>query len=272
MKPLLLLLAFLLFQPLFSQDTIEFRNGIEILQRNGKFGIINGQNEPVFEFDSLADTYLDNYILAKKTKWGLVDSKGQTVIPFEYNALIPTLYEVNKKQIFIARKTDKFGTININNKVVIPLEFDAITGWVEWGPNAHYISKNNKIGIIDYDGKIIIPTEYDSLYYEKDDLIKAKRNGKFGVINKNNEEIIPFIYDALIVDYFYMNPAEQHKVVAKLNGLWTYLSLNGKVIEENISNEKIKEEYKDYQLNNYDFEYIGKCFIKRMPPVWFMKE
>lgn len=88
-------------------------------------------------------------------RMGVLDTKGQIVIPFEYSSLIPNLREIylvedvndnptgfgfrqpfdydndktklltlNNAGVFTAEKDGKFGVINLQNEVVMPFEFD----------------------------------------------------------------------------------------------------------------------------------------------------
>lgn len=60
----------------------------------------------------------------KNGLWGGINKSGQTVIPFEYEAL-----RTFNEGLAVAQKNGKFGVIDANNNVVVPFEYDELSGY-----------------------------------------------------------------------------------------------------------------------------------------------
>ena len=113
------------------------------------------------------------------------------MIPFEYDAIYSTWYDYsyiekefpNTENIFTVEKDGKIGTIDENNNVIIPIIYDGLSGWVEYGPEAHFVKNNDKYGIISPKGDIIIPIEYDYVGLPENGVIGVRKDGKYGVVS-----------------------------------------------------------------------------------------
>jgi WG containing repeat len=126
--------------PIQFTKATDFESGIAIVQKGGKFGAIDIKGEKAIDF--LYDDYLEmvavskddysssgfkeslmgfilkgGYIGVKKNgKWGYIDTKGNEVIPFEYDQVwLPEKSDPNKAMI---RKGEKRGYFDLTNKQV----------------------------------------------------------------------------------------------------------------------------------------------------------
>jgi hypothetical protein len=294
MKILFLLIIF--FLPLDAVTQVKYvYEGREherylLEKENERYLFKDEQGVIIHDFDTVSFSFdIDKkYFFGKKGRWGVVDSDRNVKIPFEYDYIKDVINDPPTNRFsyddsgdtFFVQKDGKLGKIDFKNNIIIPIEYDGISDKVPNHPGAHYIDKNGKIGIIKNSAEVIIPPIYDSLYVKSfGDIIKAKLNGKFGVINSKHEILIPFKYDALMVDTkdkkikkddgFDYYALILNKYVVKLNGEWMYLNKKGKIIKRGMTQEEIEDIYIDHQssrpkwmLNNYDFEYMGKCLIK----------
>ncbi|MBI1268790.1 MAG: hypothetical protein GC193_15365 [Cryomorphaceae bacterium] len=174
---------------LYGQTTLQLEAGVDIFfadryattqrepliyRQAGKSGLIFSDTlRTAAEYDSLRYlknqygifTFSHNYVyLAGKRdvntgEWsmGVLDAKGQIVIPFEYSSLIPNLREIylvedvndiptgfgfrqpfdydndktklltlNSTGVFTAEKNGKVGVITLQNEIVLPFEYDNI--------------------------------------------------------------------------------------------------------------------------------------------------
>ena len=165
-----------------------------------------------------------NYLLSKKlNKYGVLNKKYSTIIPFEYDAII-TLFKT-KDSLAIVKKNNRYFTINRNNKI-ISKTYDNMFGpyldnlymvklnekftfidskgkefenWYDkelfFEGNYCVVSANNKYGIIDEKYNLIIPLIYEDIKREILDNQIIVKNEKYGIINIQNKVIIPFEYD-----------------------------------------------------------------------------
>lgn len=233
--------------------------------------VIPGQFHIAYEFSSQ-----DYAVAMKDGYYGVIDKKGQTVIPFEYhNMLYGGTYEADK--YIVVTKYRKRGVINLNNEIVIPIEYDHI---FQYGSNIFRVRLGGKYGLINDKGEVVVPIIYDSLermgrdsgifrltfenkyglvnihgketgliydYIERtgDKLIRVQFGGKWGFINQNFEEVIPAIYERAW-DF------EDNFALVKEDGEWYYLFYMSEE-ERQKEKEEMKEHSWLYKLSNKVF-------------------
>lgn len=99
----------------------------------------------------------NEYMVEDIHGWGLINGKGETIIPCSYDAIEPFH---SQTQLCRVNKNGKYGFINRKNKVVIPFQFD------DTGKNWNSLLSvmiDGKWGFINYDGEIVIPTIYKNV-------------------------------------------------------------------------------------------------------------
>lgn len=268
-----------LYDTLYKEHSVPRIPGF-IAKKDGFYGFVSRKNEVIQPFKY-------NYIYALKggyavfvdqnNKVGIYDESGKIMIPFEYEAIYSTWYNNHltnefptNKDIFIVEKDGKIGTIDNENNVIIPIIYDGLSGWVEYGPNAHFVKNNDKYGIISHKGEIIIPIEYDYVGLPQSGVIRVIKNGKYGVVSWKNEEILPCIYDKIVLDIPWIDFGdEKPKIVALQQNVWKYFDLNGKLLQTNVSLKVINDKYDyifkwgDPSNENYDFDLKQKGGIIR---------
>lgn len=233
----------------FEYDTLFHFNDTTIIATKGnRYGLISRENQIIkpFEYRKIYQLTSDLVFINREGKAGIYDEEGKIKIPFEYDAIYDTFYNDFDplKTKYIVIKEGKVGTIDIHNNIVIPIIYDGLSGWVEYGPDAHFVKNKGKYGLISHEGKIIIPIEYDYVDIPLAGVIRVRRNGKYGVISWKNEEILPCIYDNLIDDIPYSDLEEQEGKLAVLqNEIWSYYDLKGNLIRKNIPIKEIMENY-----------------------------
>ncbi|MBR2326241.1 MAG: WG repeat-containing protein [Alistipes sp.] len=238
---------------------------LRLVQDNNMWGyaddegniVIQGQFQIAYEFNSR-----DYAVVMKDGYYGVINKKGETVVPFEYhNMLYCGLYDDN---YIIVHKYQKRGVINLKNEIVIPIKYDHI---FQYGPNIFRVKVGKKYGLINDKGETVVPIIYDSidrmgynsgiyrlkldnkygvfningkdtgLIYDYivctgDKLIRVQLDDKWGFINQNLEEVIPVIYERAW-DF------EDNFALVKEDGEWYYLFYKGeKEREEMIETTK----------------------------------
>lgn len=63
------------------------------------------------------------FVCNEKNKWGMIDSKGNTIIPFMYDEI--AYRNESSCPLYAVRKDNKWGFIDKNGKTIIPFEFDS---------------------------------------------------------------------------------------------------------------------------------------------------
>lgn len=87
--------------------------------------------------------------------YGVVDSKGRTVIPFEYQDIMP-VHEPSG--LYQAKKDGRWGAIDRQGNVVIPFRYAKRIVFYE--DFATFKSEKGKSGVIDLRGNLLIDPEY----------------------------------------------------------------------------------------------------------------
>jgi hypothetical protein len=141
-------------------------------------------------------------------KYGLMDEKGQVILPPTYSFIFPFENGVAKAQI-----GSNFKLIDKEGKSILIPEYEYI-GDFENG--LALIVKDKKVGITDTKGEIIIEPQYERLSIENG-IIRARKDGKWGIINAQNKSILPF-------EYQYISTFSENIAIIRKDNLWGFLS------------------------------------------------
>ncbi|WP_338812403.1 WG repeat-containing protein [Bernardetia sp. Wsw4-3y2] len=141
-------------------------------------------------------------------KYGLMDEKGQVILPPTYSMIMPFENGVAKVQL-----GQSFGIIDNTGKVILPLEYEYIGSFEN---NMALVVKGQKVGVTTNKGKIIIEPQYERLSIENG-VIRARKDGKWGIIDTQNKPILPF-------EYQYISTFSENVAIIRKNNLWGFLS------------------------------------------------
>lgn len=243
------------------------------------YGLISLENEIIQPFNYKYIYALNYGLLAyvdKNNKVGILNHDGSIMIPFEYDAIHSNWYShdyqkkefPNTENIFIVEKNGKIGTIDGRNNEIIPIIYDGLSGWIEYGPEAHYAIYNGKYGIISYKGEVIIPIVYDYVGIPQNDIMLVRKNGKYGVISWQNKSILPCTFEKIIFDIPFLGLEMENKIpkIITLNQEnFSFFDLEGNVLKSIVPKKEIKEKYEFMLLPDdlsnefyyYDFKRKG---------------
>lgn len=149
------------------------------------------------------------FVLKQENVYGVIDKKGNTIIPPEYNEIkIPNpekavfvCYQGEETKIFNERKEQILGEYN----KVQPIRLKNISSDLMYEKSVLKYEKDGKYGLITFEGKEIakpIYDEIDSLPYKEGELL-VKQNEKCGVINIKGNKKVEIAYDEVKVDEYY---------------------------------------------------------------------
>lgn len=144
-------------------------------------------------------------IVEKDDKKGLVNAKGELIIPAKYDDIgwsegIPRV--VNN--VVGYKKNELWGLISIKNQKIVAPSYIAVFPIQNDRIIAAKIGRfNNELeyGVIDTKGKTLISFKYHSLAFDEKILIASTLDGsqeRFGLINKKEKLILPFRYQNII--------------------------------------------------------------------------
>ncbi len=150
------------------------------------------------------------YTIYENGKWGVIDTKGNTIIAPQYDEMI--IIPDSSKKIFICMYNTNYETQTFNSKAVndknetLYTEYtkvEAISNYDEnntiWYENTLKVEQNGKYGLINLDGKNILQCEYDDItpiVGTKNALLTSK-NGKKGVVDSIGKVIIENEYKSI---------------------------------------------------------------------------
>lgn len=218
------------------------------------FALVDSQGNLItgYEFKSLVDDAKDGLIAAEKLLsdgnrlWGVIDPKGRTVIPFEYDRL--RLYS---KDLICGTKDEIWGCFNADgvSNLVTPYR----TGYLELDEYFH-VFKGDYSGIIDLKGNVLIPLQYDKIDIYSKDLICGTKDKRWGCFTIKGEQRFISDYDEnrrVFEEHFIVQKDDKHglinkdgEIVIPLN--YSYLDL--------FSNKKLLRVEKDSKWGVIDID------------------
>lgn len=150
-------------------------------------------------------------------KWGFIDEKGETIIPFNYDwassfgefgfdidiAIVKYETDKNKIPIWTACPTELINrrgeVISKRYGFIFPIEYNLsiVNNGTKFKTIGHALSmsEDGAWGCINNKGKEVVICQYELMYPFRSNITFVKKDGKWGCINKRGKEIIPCIYD-----------------------------------------------------------------------------
>jgi hypothetical protein len=190
-----------------------------------------------------------NYsIVTKRHKKGVIDKKGNLIIPIDYDSLNYSNFEHHYDMPFFDEngflavfKDDKWGVIDSLGNEILTCEYENIP--ITNG-KVFLLKKDNKYGAIYLNKEIIIPFIYDHIDYDernyrgyKNDLglfglftkIHVKKDGKWGMFDvKNKVEILTCSYDERVssVKDYYLVKKDNKQLILDLKEQIVFIDSN----------------------------------------------
>lgn len=162
--------------------------------------------------------------------WGLVDTKGNFIIPIGMYDKINQFYDNGLAAVEV---DGKYGFINTKGELVIPLMYDYAFGFSDGLAEVKY---QGLYGVIDVNNRAVIDFKHQHLELLKPNLVAVKdgdryalmdihstrltgydydlisdldfqglylveQSNKYGVINTKGEIVVPVMYDAVDINY-----------------------------------------------------------------------
>lgn len=230
-------------------------NGLYPIKKNGKWGIIDKRGNIIIppNYDAISSFKHQNYaVVQNKGKSGLVDSRGKFVFQPTFDDI-----RVISKDIFGIEKNgvwhimDKFGR-------TILKDYDDVKLF-----NDHLITfyKKGWCGLVDMRGNILVPPNFHSIHLdEKHQLFVTKKAGKLGLYSKNGQKICGAIYsDLKILNSTYFLVKSKYK--------WGLIDHLGKTL--------LPEHYSNYKKGTFGFLLMykqGRCFLYSMKEKRFIHQ
>ena len=195
-----------------SETTNEMEQEVLCYFENEKYGLIDFEGkkltEPLYE-EIISLPNKPGFIRVRKNGlYGVIDSKGNTVIDIKYNSIIgddfSTSSGYSKEGYIISEKTStgiNYGYINSEGKMLVSPKYEEITRAKEYEDDDIYLvfMENGKRGVIKNKKEIISPKYQSINYYNVSNIFVVNRNGKYGFYNNTGDEILPVKFTSYFV-------------------------------------------------------------------------
>jgi hypothetical protein len=142
----------MLFKPIYDEIS-DFSNGLARVRLNGKYGLMKEDEKFIIEpgYDQLFILRASHLVAVEiGHKKGIVDMKGNKVIPIEYDEL----YQAGAN--FVFKRNEKWGIMTPKEKVLTTLDYESVSP----GFNCFIVQLNGKYGLMANDGKLITAIKY----------------------------------------------------------------------------------------------------------------
>ncbi len=236
-----------------------------LVRKDNKYGAINHKGEITvpLNYDLIYNLSSNSNIAKLNGEFGLIDKKGITVLPFEFERIMA----IRNTSLFFVCKDKKIGIINEDGQILLPIKYfeGRYRDSVEYSNGLIRVEENGKFGLIDLNGNIKLSIDYDRIYEFNKIFVKAQRSNKYGIVNTDGSIIVPFEYDDINRK---TNKAGVSFYIVKKNDLIGMLNSEGKLIRP-FSNEEIdffgtnlfiiKDSKKKLGLINVNNELILNC-------------
>ena len=202
--------------PAEYDEVLNFQDGVAIVRKNGKSGIINKRNELIvdFKFDQIEEFYNDLAIVVISDSSGIINRFGTLVFPLIYNDIL-----FLNKSLIAAKNKSEYSIFNLNGERKFELNFKEIKPL-----NANYfiVQVGDSIGLLNTDLGFMIPPIYEDISLIKDSIFSYQLGEKKGLITITGRILSPPIYD----DFSSFNEYSK-KIIAKSGTKIYYLNLDG---------------------------------------------
>ncbi len=184
--------------------------------KNGKWGCVDSFGNTVIEFKYEALDKFDELGRARviyNGKFGIVDCGGQTVIETAYDYIYP----FDRLKVAVAKVGNKYGAVNLLGNVVIPFEYDYMYSFNNSPSTVAY--KNSEFFVISQDGSAVTDKAYRYIEEFKNGIALAYDEG-YGYIDHSGNEIIDCVHTEV-------KQGTALSVFLKKNGKWALFSPDG---------------------------------------------
>lgn len=177
----------------------EFKFGYSAVaeKKDGKrlYGVINYKGETVIPIEH-SDGFITPpqksgyFIISKNGKFGLIDSTATMIIPMEYKGVLGGL---EHGQVQVKNNDEKWGSVTASGETFIPFEYEKFYSWSDDCLLAE--RSKNQFQFLDPKGKPIHEGFFEKAVSFKQGIALAQKDGKIGFINTDGEVVIDFQYE-----------------------------------------------------------------------------
>jgi hypothetical protein len=140
--------------------------------------------------------FKDGYakVLMTNKKWGVIDKKGNVVIPAEYKTSDYNKIGSWSEGRFAIKKNGKWGYAKEGGDIVVNCIFDEVEPFYH---GSAIVVLNSKCGLIDRDGNFLVEPIYDNYVSTSSNLIAVFSDDKIGFIDRKGNVAIDFKFNLI---------------------------------------------------------------------------
>lgn len=178
---------------------------VEWFKSDGLYGFKNLKTEKVLiqpEYEEIDLTFSDFMIGRKNGQTGVVNTKGEVVIPFEFQKIKTSSPNVKKRfPWLLAAKNGFWGLIDPTGRTFEPFEWTEATYYHQWD-SLVLLSKPGLQRLLDWQGKTLVETHFDRWEtggkFDRKKYIQVRQNGKAGLVDFQEKVVVPLAYDYVV--------------------------------------------------------------------------
>ncbi|WP_298481424.1 WG repeat-containing protein [uncultured Maribacter sp.] len=205
-----------------------FKRGLCRVKKNGEFGFINSDFKEVVPFGTydIAEPFQNNLaIVAKKNKYGVIDTLGNLILPLKYSLIEHPHEYSNQSELFMVKQDSKLQLLDKTAKPItefniIEYEWDSYRD--EKSHHRYFVLKNDLglVGTVSEKGNLQIPFNYHEIEpFDGKSVAIAKQKDQYGLVDFNNKVIYPFVNNQIrtnrFFDFFIVNQSGNFGMVNK---------------------------------------------------------
>lgn len=219
---LLVIFTFIFLHKSFCQTILPFREGDKWFYVSKSLKPISNKTYSfIFPYNE------KRAIVQQNKKYGVIDDKEKTIIPFEYDTI------AYYKPYFNCIKNEIEINIDENGEIDSLDYFGRCGGIIYTARSCFAIEKNNKILLLNFSKNDSIPdtlsTTYDELIEFNDAVAAVKIGKKWGIVNCAGKVITDFMFDSVsVVEYNSSNQDQLSQYFT--NGQMGFLNCRGKIV------------------------------------------
>lgn len=181
-----------------SKGNIWYEGEVLRVKKDGKYGLINYKGETILptQYDEITTLkgVKNSIIITKEGKAGLCNSLGEVIIEPVYSQVLKYSDEYQDGYV-VTTAEGKYGLMSSNKAVLLDPIYEGIA-YV--GSKEYYgVKSEGKNSILDKDKNVVFTGDYDSIVNISGDNIVVKKANKYGIVDKAGNKKVDLIYDDL---------------------------------------------------------------------------
>lgn len=179
-------------------------------------GILSVSNHSYSQLPARFNRITNIKIEKRDSLYGVVDSNGKVIIPYEYQEI----KYAEKRGYFKVKLNGKQGLINYSNQIIVHIDYDEIEPFYDGPPNFIKLVKEEKCFAVNWLGRKITKNPYSDM--------EILSNGIFLVLDDNKQFLMDTFGNILTKDYSEIIPNGNYFIVSTIKDSNFKSSLNSR--------------------------------------------